>query len=90
MQEGRSRHLGNGVFVKLAGDVVMVTFEGWDYDKVTLLWDGWNTVTLRSAARGVCGLCGNNNGQQSDEFRNIWFHGNSFIGEELENIVLTF
>ena len=85
MEEGRSRHLGSGMFVKLTGVHIRVDFEGSEYDKVSLFWDGWNTVTLRTEAASICGLCGDNNGDERDDFVNIWFHGEAVIRKFLKN-----
>ncbi|KAL5258123.1 hypothetical protein ACHWQZ_G012921 [Mnemiopsis leidyi] len=75
MREGRSRHLGSGVFVSLFTDYLRVKFRDHAEREVTVTWDGWSTVTLHTEVEMVCGLCGNNNGNNADEFFNYWFHG---------------
>lgn len=75
MHEGRPRHLGSGVFVQLFPEHLRVHFRSYRDEEITLLWDGWSTVTVQTQAEAICGLCGNNNGNNADEFFNLWFHG---------------
>lgn len=75
MREGRPRHLGGGLFVDLFPEYLRVRFQNGEEEEVTVLWDGWSTVTVQTRAQTICGLCGNNNGNAADEFYNYWFHG---------------
>lgn len=62
-------------------DHLVVKFSDYSYREVEVRWDGWNTATIRaSVAVNTCGLCGNNNGNQGDEFYNTWFRGTTPLG----------